>query len=50
MNKEQIAKDLASVIETLSNMEFKGIDCPKVVQIFSTIGRSIQELQRKDDE
>lgn len=50
MNKDKIAKDLASVIEMLSEMNFKGVDCPKVVQMYNLLGQSIQELQRKDDE
>lgn len=50
MDKEKVVKDLSSVIEMLSNMNFKGIDCPKVMQIFSLLGQSIQELQRKDED
>lgn len=49
MDKQNIAKELADVINIIASMNFKGSDCPNVVNIYNVLGRAIKELSEEQE-
>lgn len=51
MTNIEIIKTLDNVINVISNVDFKGKDCAKVVSILQALSAIQEELQnRKDDD
>ena len=50
MDNQNIAKKLADVINILSEMHFKGSDCPNVVNIYGILGGAIKDLTTVENE
>lgn len=49
MDKQNIAKELADVINIIASMNFKGSDCPSVVNIYNILGKAIKELSEEQE-